>query len=130
MLCKYRTTDDGKTFTEADFRKLLGVFFKDDPVIMNAEPSDEMVEILWEAVNASHRAAEALGFVPRPAGGPPGAAYIAGIFVRSARELGRPKKGKRFVALPILSTVKSQLRTKMRLAAMSSTKGGVCAQDQ
>jgi hypothetical protein len=94
MLCKYSTTDDGKIFTEADFRKILGLFFKGDPLIMNAEPSDQMVEILWEAVSTSRDGAKAFSFVPQPTGSPPGAAYIAGIFVRTARELSRPKDKK------------------------------------
>jgi hypothetical protein len=66
MLCKYRLTEDGQIFTDEAFRELLRVFFKGDHTIMEAEPNDDMMDALWQAIWASRQASKAFGFVSRP----------------------------------------------------------------
>jgi hypothetical protein len=126
MLCKYRFTNDGQILQEEDFREILGIFFKEDTVIMAAEPNDEMVDILWRAINESRRASKAFGFVPRPTGSPPGATYIAGIMLRSARELSRDSTYRRRIEIAVLSTTTARLRSDMYLVAVSASEGIVC----
>jgi hypothetical protein len=111
----------GKFFTDEAFREILGYFFKIDPVIMAAEPNDEMVEVLWRAVIASRNASRAFGFVPTPRGWVAGPMYIAGIFVRVGREAIRDPNRRRNVEQMFSVTTLARLRSDMYMAAISGS---------
>jgi hypothetical protein len=84
MLSKYRMGENGQELTEDNVRDIIKVFYPDDSQMQTLDINDDVVQTLWEMIQASRQCSRAMDFVPKPVGTKPGAFYIATSLIRLA----------------------------------------------